>query len=100
MFMGFVNVGLFSNGHDHFKVVIRWGPPPKYWLKWNVDASVTLGGHFVSWAGVLRDSNGTWKLGYTKKVAVKLVMQGCPEAHQYSSSYPALVAERVSIPHA
>lgn len=49
---------------------ICWEKLPEYWLKLNTDGSVEGGSGIACYGGVIRDANGQWVRGFSRRISV------------------------------
>ncbi|KAL4346109.1 hypothetical protein AHAS_Ahas11G0345500 [Arachis hypogaea] len=52
---------------------VGWKPPPKGWLKLNVDGALVGNAGKAGCGGLLRDENGKWVAGFTHTIETALL---------------------------
>ena len=53
---------------------ICWEKPPEGWLKLNTDGSVEGGSGLACCGGVIRDANGQWVRGFSRRIGITTIL--------------------------
>ena len=59
---------MYVYGRDQTIRAIKWERPIVGWLKLNTDGSSLGNPGLATWGGVIRDGNGNWVVGFTRKI--------------------------------